>query len=82
MTRIRDLHPLTLWHLRQAGECDRLATEREKLGDAKGANFWRRIYQEKMGTHGNRGRWNPGHREWLAHPDFRLCVLSRVGVGK
>lgn len=44
-----DLQPETVWHLRQAGECDRLATEREKLGDTRGANFWRRIYQEKMG---------------------------------
>ena len=44
-----DLQPETVWHLRHAGECDRLATEREKLGDAKGANFWRPIYQEKMG---------------------------------
>lgn len=44
MTRIRDLHPLTLWHLRQAGECDRLASERRRLGDAKGATFWQRLY--------------------------------------
>lgn len=59
MTRICDLHPLTIWHLRQAGECDRLASERQRLGDAKGATFWQRLYQEKLGDAWKSRQWPP-----------------------
>lgn len=49
MIRIVDIDPLVLWHIRQAGECDRLAAERKRLGDERGAAFWARIYQDKLG---------------------------------